>query len=112
MNYHIVQELTDYLDRAKKGEVTDYAFICATTDGELHASFLIESFHVIGALEYVKSRALSTVTSAATRVLESKYEEDNSHWEDQTEDVQTVQEDDESELREARSKTGKKDGTH
>jgi hypothetical protein len=112
MNDHIVQELTDYLDRAKKGEVTDYAFICATSDGDLHASFLIESFHVIGALEYVKSRALSTVTSAATRVLESKYEENNPDWEDETKNNQTVEEDDESELREARSKTGQKDGPH
>jgi Holliday junction resolvasome RuvABC ATP-dependent DNA helicase subunit len=112
MNDHIVQELTDYLDRAKKGEVTDYAFICATTDGELHASFLIESFHVIGALEYVKSRALSTVTSAATRVLESRYEENNPDRQNQTEDDETIQEDDEFELREARSKTGQKDGPH
>lgn len=99
MNDYITQELTTFLEHANKGELTSLIVAATTTGGEVLAAWEVHDFRVLGAVEYIKQRAL-------TDVVHSTHEKDDPNGDKETE-VETIQD---PLVREARSEASQEDG--
>jgi hypothetical protein len=96
MNNYMIRELEDFLDQAKRGEITSVVIAASMSDGRSLAAWEVHDRDIIDSLEFVRKCAVDGVEESY--VLESEYEKDTAQGHQQTE-VETIQD---TELREAR----------
>ena len=105
MNQYIIHELELFLEYARRGLTTSVVVAATMTDGRSLAAWEVHDDDILDSLEVVKKHAGSSAVLEANPnfvdVLESDYEENTAHGHQETQ-VQTIQENVEPELREAR----------
>jgi hypothetical protein len=99
MNQYMIRELEDFLAQAKRGEITSVVIAASMRDGRSLAAWEVHDRDILDSLDFVCKCAEDGVDNSL--VLESNHEENHQDRGHQAK-VQTLQEDVQPELREAR----------